>query len=143
MLVLSEVNTMKDMKKVRLVKSRTNKLLTGVCGGIGELIGIDPTIIRLIWAALSLAGGSGVILYILAAVIIPEDDDIIDSIKELKSETYTSIGTSASGCAYAALDILGIEKYAGDSREVKRYLNCKFDFYKDFVVKAQEMKNKS
>lgn len=56
MLVLSEVNTMKDMKKVRLVKSRTNKLLTGVCGGIGELIGIDPTIIRLIWAALSLAG---------------------------------------------------------------------------------------
>lgn len=41
MLVLSEVNTMKDMKKVRLVKSRTNKLLTGVCGGIGELIGID------------------------------------------------------------------------------------------------------
>lgn len=40
------------------------------------------------------------------------DDDIIDSIKELKSETYTSIGTSASGCAYAALDILGIEKYA-------------------------------
>ena len=71
------------------------------------------------------------------------DDDIIDAIKELKSETYTSIGTSASGCAYAALDILGIEKYAGDSREVKRYLNCKFDFYKDFVVKAQEMKNKS
>ena len=64
---------MKDMKKVRLVKSRTNKLLTGVCGGIGELIGIDPTIIRLIWAALSLAGGSGVILYIIAAVIIPED----------------------------------------------------------------------
>ena len=32
---------MKDMKKVRLVKSRTNELLTGVCGGIGELIGID------------------------------------------------------------------------------------------------------
>lgn len=48
-------------------------------GGIGELSVIDPTIIRLIWAALSLAGGSGVILYILAAVIIPEDDDIIDS----------------------------------------------------------------
>ena len=36
-----------------------------------------------------------------------------------------------------------LEKYSGDSREVKRYLNCKFDFYKDFVVKAQEMKNKS
>ena len=66
---------MNDLRKMKLVKSRTNKMLTGVCGGIGELLGIDPTIIRLIWAALSLAGGTGII----AAVIIPEDDDIIDA----------------------------------------------------------------
>ena len=70
---------MNDLRKMKLVKSRTNKMLTGVCGGIGELRGIDPTIIRLIWAALSLAGGTGIILYIIAAVIIPEDDDIIDA----------------------------------------------------------------
>ena len=70
---------MNDVRKMKLVKSRTNKMLTGVCGGIGELLGIDPTIIRLIWAALSLAGGTGIILYIIAAVIIPEDDDIIDA----------------------------------------------------------------
>ena len=70
---------MNDLRKMKLVKSRTNKMLTGVCGGIGELLGIDPTIIRLIWAALSLAGGTGFILYIIAAVIIPEDDDIIDA----------------------------------------------------------------
>lgn len=70
---------MNGLRKMKLVKSRTNKMLTGVCGGIGELLGIDPTIIRLIWAALSLAGGTGIILYIIAAVIIPEDDDIIDA----------------------------------------------------------------
>ena len=70
---------MNDLRKMKLVKSRTNKMLTGVCGGIGELLGIDPAIIRLIWAALSLAGGTGIILYIIAAVIIPEDDDIIDA----------------------------------------------------------------
>ena len=70
---------MNDLRKMKLVKSRTNKMLTGVCGGIGELLGIDPTIIRLIWAALSLAGGTGIILYIISAVIIPEDDDIIDA----------------------------------------------------------------
>lgn len=70
---------MNDLRKMKLVKSRTNKMLTGVCGGIGELLGIDPTIIRLIWVALSLAGGTGIILYIIAAVIIPEDDDIIDA----------------------------------------------------------------
>jgi len=76
---LCEVNRMSDLRKIKLVKSRKNKMLTGVCGGIGELLGIDPTIIRLIWAALSLAGGTGIILYIIAAVIIPEDDDIIDA----------------------------------------------------------------
>ena len=70
---------MSDLKKIKLVKSRTNKMLTGVCGGIGELLGIDPTIIRLIWAGLSLAGGTGIILYIAAAVIIPEDDNVIDA----------------------------------------------------------------
>ena len=70
---------MNDLRKMKLVKSRTNKMLTGVCGGIGELLGIDHTIIRLICAALSLAGGTGIILYIIAAVIIPEDDDIIDA----------------------------------------------------------------
>lgn len=70
------------------------------------------------------------------------DDDIINAIKKLKPDTYTSIGTSASGCAYAALDILGIEKYTGDDREVKEYLDCKFDFYKDFITKAQETAKK-
>ena len=70
---------MSDLRKIKLVKSRTNKMLTGVCGGVGELLGFHPTIIRLIWAALSLAGGTGIILYIIAAVIIPEDDDIIDA----------------------------------------------------------------
>lgn len=70
---------MSDLRKIKLVKSKTNKMLTGVCGGIGELLGIDPTIIRLVWAALSLAGGTGIILYIIAAVIIPEDDNIIDA----------------------------------------------------------------
>ena len=64
---------MNDLRKMKLVKSRTNKMLTGVCGGIGELLGIDPTIIRLIWAALSLAGGTGIILYIIAAIIMPEE----------------------------------------------------------------------
>ena len=82
---------MNDLRKMKLVKSRTNKMLTGVCGGIGELLGIDPTIIRLIWAALSLAGGTGIILYIIAAVIIPEDDDIIDiNITERKLDVRVS-----------------------------------------------------
>ena len=48
-------------------------MISGVCGGIGEFFGIDPTVIRLIWAILTFCGlGSGILVYIIAAVVIPE-----------------------------------------------------------------------
>ena len=56
----------------RLRKSRTNKFLCGVCGGIGEYLNIDPTLVRLAWVVFSMCGGSGVLAYIIAAIIIPE-----------------------------------------------------------------------
>lgn len=56
----------------RLYKSMTNKVLCGVCGGIGEYFNIDPTIIRLIWLLLVCGAGSGLLIYIIAAIIIPE-----------------------------------------------------------------------
>lgn len=57
----------------RLYRSRTNVVLGGVCGGIGEYFGVDPTIVRLLWVLFALAGGSGVLAYIIAWVIIPEE----------------------------------------------------------------------
>ncbi len=50
-------------------------MLCGVCAGIAEYLNIDPTIVRLIWAVLTLLGGSGILLYIIAAVIMPKADD--------------------------------------------------------------------
>lgn len=49
-----------------------NRMLCGVCGGIGEYFNIDPTIIRLLWIIFSAIGGCGVLAYIIAAIIIPE-----------------------------------------------------------------------
>jgi len=60
---------MNDYKELR--KSATNRVLCGVCGGIGEYFKIDPTIIRLLMVIFGLTGG-GVIAYIIAAIIIPE-----------------------------------------------------------------------
>lgn len=57
----------------RLYKSQTNKMLCGVCGGVAEYLNIDPTIIRLIWAVLILAVGTGLLAYILAAIIMPDN----------------------------------------------------------------------
>lgn len=62
------------MEEKRLLRSTTNRMICGVCGGIGEYFKIDPTVIRLIWVILSFcSAGSGLIVYILAAVIMPEN----------------------------------------------------------------------
>ena len=59
------------MKK-RLYKSSTDKKVCGVCGGIANYFDVDPTVIRLIWVIFTLAGGSGLIAYIIAAIIMPK-----------------------------------------------------------------------
>jgi phage shock protein C len=56
----------------RLYKSEDNRVLAGVCGGIGEYFNIDPTLIRLAWIIFCALGGSGVLAYIIAAIIVPE-----------------------------------------------------------------------
>ena len=57
----------------RLFRSDTNKMVAGVCGGIGEYFNIDPTLIRLAWVILSIPTAlfGGLVAYIIAAIIIP------------------------------------------------------------------------
>ncbi|MBP1909389.1 PspC domain-containing protein [Methanolobus bombayensis] len=57
----------------RLTRSRTDRMIAGVCGGLGNYLGIDPVIIRLLWAIAIFAYGTGLLLYILAWIIIPEE----------------------------------------------------------------------
>lgn len=54
-----------------LYRSRTNRKVAGVCGGLGKYFDIDPIIIRLIWFLFVLFGGSGIIVYIIAWIVIP------------------------------------------------------------------------
>ena len=61
------------MKK--LYKSN-NRMICGVCAGSAEYLGIDPTVVRLIWAALGLTG-TGILLYIIAALVMPENMDVM------------------------------------------------------------------
>lgn len=65
------------MKK-RFYKSTKDKKLCGVCGGIAEYFNMDPTIVRLICALICLAYGSGVIIYIVLAIVMPDYDNTID-----------------------------------------------------------------
>ena len=61
------------MKK--LYKSN-NRMICGVCAGIAEYLGIDPTVVRLLWAALGLTG-TGILFYIIAALVMPENMDVM------------------------------------------------------------------
>lgn len=61
-----------DMQNKRLAKSRTDRKLCGVCGGFAEYLNLDPTVIRLIWALLVLFAGTGILAYLIAALIMPE-----------------------------------------------------------------------
>lgn len=60
------------MEKKKLYRSE-NKMIAGVCAGIAEYFDIDPTLVRLGWVILSLIGFSGVLAYIIAAIIIPKE----------------------------------------------------------------------
>ena len=63
------------MEQKRLYRSKKDKKICGVCGGIGEYFNIDPTLVRLGAVVLACFGGAGVIAYIVAAFIVPEKEN--------------------------------------------------------------------
>jgi len=57
----------------KLYRSKTDRKIAGVCGGLGQYLDIDPVIVRLAWVIFTLAGGAGLLAYIIAWIIIPEE----------------------------------------------------------------------
>lgn len=69
------------MKK-RLYRSEENSKLLGVCGGIAEYFDIDPTVVRIIWILSLCCFGSGVIAYIVCALVMPKKSEINENVKK-------------------------------------------------------------
>ena len=57
----------------RIHKSARDRKICGVCGGIAEWLGIDPTIVRIAWALLAFGWGTGILLYFICAFVLPEE----------------------------------------------------------------------
>lgn len=73
--------------KKRLYRSRADRRVAGVCGGIADYLAVDPTIVRIIWALFAIAGGPGVVLYIILAAIIPEEPEYVQtSAQKIKND---------------------------------------------------------
>lgn len=59
----------------KLYRSRQNRILGGICGGIGEYLNVDPTVVRLLWVLFTFVGASGLLAYLICLVIIPENPE--------------------------------------------------------------------
>jgi phage shock protein C len=57
----------------RLYRSKRDSKIAGVCAGLAEFFNIDPTLVRIFFALLAVAGGPGVLLYIVLWVLVPEE----------------------------------------------------------------------
>ncbi len=66
---------MNGLNGKRLYRSREGRLVAGVCAGLGDYFGIDATIVRLIFVAFTVFAGMGVLLYVVAWLIIPEQGE--------------------------------------------------------------------
>ncbi|GAB4308296.1 MAG: PspC domain-containing protein [Candidatus Bipolaricaulota bacterium] len=105
----------------RLYRSRKDLLLGGVCGGIAEYLGVDPTLVRVVFVVLAVASGIGVLIYFLLWLLIPQEgeappepkdavragaEEIADRAKEFGKEVQAVVGRRDTGLAIAVAAIL-------------------------------------
>jgi len=91
----------------RLYRSN-DRILGGVCGGIAEYFGIDPSLVRIAWVILTLAAGSGILLYLLAWLIIPPSPYAASPAPGGQAATSTSPSYSASYPTNSGLIVVAI-----------------------------------
>ncbi|MBI5467039.1 MAG: PspC domain-containing protein [Candidatus Kerfeldbacteria bacterium] len=92
----------------KLHRSQTNRMIAGVCGGLGEYFGIDPTLVRVVFAVMTVFWGAGLVLYIALAIIIP-----LEGVKE----SAPSLGARTRGAAEEIKD--SAKKFAQDVKSKK------------------------
>ena len=61
----------------RIYKNREKKMLCGVCAGLAEYFDIDPTLVRVLWAVISLGYGIGLLAYIICAIVFPDKSEVV------------------------------------------------------------------
>lgn len=81
----------------RLYRSKKSRMIAGVCGGLAEYFNVDPTLLRIAFVALAFLNGAGLILYIILAIVMPEEEK--DSEKKLSAEADTSAESAKDNVA--------------------------------------------
>jgi phage shock protein C len=84
-----------DRPATRLLRrSRRDRVIAGVCGGLGRYLGIDPVLLRIAFVVLTVTGGAGILLYLLAFVVIPEqqEDEDLGPAPEARGDLWMYVG---------------------------------------------------
>lgn len=88
----------------KLYRSETDKVIAGVCGGLGEYLELDPVLIRILFVIFTLAGGAGVVMYILLWVIVPTKSDATTPYEQSLKNNGEEIKQRASSIAASIQD---------------------------------------
>ena len=81
------------MNEKRLVRSRDDRMLLGVCGGLASYLNVDPVIVRLLAVLLTLWNGVGLLIYIVLAVIMRPEPDVAPKANAFDDEEIVIKGT--------------------------------------------------
>lgn len=96
--------TMETKAPIRLRRSTDDKVIAGVCGGLGAYFGVDPLFFRLAFVVLAIGGGSGVLLYIVAWLIMPEASE--DGQDQARGIALGSSGPLLAGVALITVGLM-------------------------------------
>lgn len=83
------------MPTKQLVRPQQGRILFGVCAGLGQYFNMDPTLVRILWVLLSLVAGSGLLLYVILAIIMPSESGVITA--SVPAESAARTGTNLGG----------------------------------------------
>lgn len=94
------------MPNKQLVRPQEGRVLFGVCAGLAQYFNIDPTLVRILWVLLTFIGGSGVLLYIVLAIVMPAGGtSVITAAADAASSAATGVADAAKSAADAAVHL--------------------------------------
>ncbi|WP_119728508.1 PspC domain-containing protein [Thermomonospora amylolytica] len=128
---------MTQERYVRLARPGEGRIVAGVCAGLGAHVGVDPVVLRVAFAVLTLAGGQGIVLYVVAALLMPSDQRRTAPIEQMLRRRYdaggalvilggllalltlvTAIGHGFSGNALAEVTVFALVVLVAHARKV-------------------------
>ncbi len=105
----------------RLYRSRSDRIIWGVCGGLAEYFGIDPTIVRIIAVLLAFANGAGILAYVILAIVVPLENSQVTEPKDVIKENVEEMKETATKLAQEIRSTFASKENTAEARAKARH----------------------